>query len=268
GSLDVAGIIDGFTHNNLPTGVIESNSHQDFNNYMFRQKLDTRYEVAFDSTSTLKVFVEGTLRNSRTTNNHESFSLNGDGQLLNDSVSSSNNERDSRNFNASALWNKRLRKMGRTISISIDQRVNQDDREGFLNSQNEYYNDQQLLDSVQVVDQRKINNSKNSVFSSNIAYTEPLSKVLTLAFNYRFNLNNGKSNLLSYNQSPNGEYNILDSTYSNVFDLEQVTNQVGTTLNYNTAKNTVSITFNAANVDFKQNDRFHSETIKRSFVNL
>jgi hypothetical protein len=89
-----------------------------------------------------------------------------------------------------------------------------------------------------------------------------------LAFNYRFNLNNGKSNLLSYNKSANGEYNSLDSLYSNMFDLEQISNQVGTTLNYNAEKNTVSLSVNAANVDFKQIDRFHNETMKRSFINL
>lgn len=268
GALQVDGLKNVITQNNLPTGSIESNSNQDFNNYMFRQKLDTRYEVVFDSTSTLKVSVEGTLKNSRTTNDYESFSVNNNDQLLNRSARQTHNSGDNKNFRANALWNKRLAKKGRTISINIDQRVDNDDKEGFLNSQNEYYDTQGQLDSTQVIDQRKVNLVNNSFFGSNIAYTEPLSEFLTLAFNYRFNYSNGKSNLLSYNRSFNGEYNSLDSLYSNNFDLDQISNQVGTTLNYNKDKNTLSLGFAAADVNFKQIDRFHDEIMKRSFVNL
>lgn len=268
GALQVDGINNVITQNNLPTGSIESNSNQDFNNYMFRQKLDTRYEVAFDSTSTLKVSVEGTLKNSRTTNNYESFSVNSNNQHLNTSARQTHNSGDNKNFRANALWNKRLAKKGRTISINIDQRVDNDDKEGFLNSQNEYYDTQGQLDSTQIIDQRKVNLINNSFFGSNVAYTEPLSEFLTLAFNYRFNYSNGKSNLLSYNRSLNGEYNSLDSLYSNNFDLDQISNQVGTTLNYNKLKNTLSLGFAASDVNFKQIDRFHNETMKRSFVNL
>ncbi len=267
GALEVKGFRSVLNQNNLPTGILESNSHQDFNDYMFRQKLDTRYEVAFDSTSTLKVSIEGTLKNSRSTNDYESFTLNGDDQLLNKSIRQTNNEGDSRNFKATGLWNKRLRKKGRTISVNVEQYVNKDDKEGFLNSQNEYYGSQGVLDSIQLINQRKTNIIENSVFSSNIAYTEPLSGALTLAFNYRLNLNNGISNLLSYNQSANGTYSDLDSLYSNKFELEQVSNQFGTTLNYNEGKNTVRLGFSAADVNFKQIDRFHNQTMKRSFVN-
>lgn len=267
GALEVDGVMNTITLNNLPTGVIESNSNQDFNNYIFRQKLDTRYEIAFDSTSTLRVSVEGTMKNSRSTNDYQSYS-NNNNQLLNTSARQTHNTGDDKNFRANALWNRKLRKKGRTISINIDQRVDNQDKEGFLNSQNEYYGNQGQLDSTQIIDQRKANVINSSFFGSNIAYTEPLSASLTLAFNYRFNYNNGKSNRLSYNRSANGEYNSLDSLYSNNFDLDQVSNQIGTTFNYNKVKNTLSLGFAAANVNFKQIDRFHNETIKRSFINL
>ncbi len=268
GALSVDGVRNVITQNNLPIGIIESNSNQDFNNYMFRQKLDTRYEIAFDSTSTLRVSVEGTLKNSRTTNEFQASSVNNNDELLNRSVRQTHNSGDNKNFRANALWNKKLRKKGRTISINIDQRVDQDDKEGFLNSENEYYDTQGQLDSTQIIDQRKVNHVNNSFFGSNIAYTEPLSAYLTLAFNYRFNYSNGKSDLRSYNRSINGEYGSLDSLYSNNFDLDQVSNQLGTTVNYNKEKNTLSLGFAASDVSFKQIDRFHDDIMKRNFINL
>src|SRR5690606_33281678 len=110
---------------------------QDFNNFMFRQKMDTRYEIAFDTTSTLRVSINGGIKNSRSDNFYESESSNGDDQLLNQSSRRVNNEGDSKSFGANALWNKKLRKKGRTVSIRLAQTMDKDDVTGFLNAENE-----------------------------------------------------------------------------------------------------------------------------------
>src|SRR5690606_33763752 len=65
GSLEVDGSRNTISQNNLATGIINNSSSQDYNNFIFRQKLDARYDIKFDSTSTLKVSVDGTLKNSR-----------------------------------------------------------------------------------------------------------------------------------------------------------------------------------------------------------
>src|SRR5690606_37228897 len=124
GSLEVDGLRNTINQNSLPGGVQNNNSNQSFNNYIFRQKADVRYDLTIDSSSTLKVSVDGTLRNNRTTNAYESATLNADNQLLNSSSRSTNNEGNGRNFNANVLWNKRFRKKGRTVSINMDQRLN------------------------------------------------------------------------------------------------------------------------------------------------
>lgn len=268
GSLEVDGNRGTFDQNTLPTGVIISESSQDFNDFMFRQKLDARYEIAFDTTSTLKVSINGGLKHTRSDNFYESESMNKDDLLLNQSSRNINNEGDSKSFGADVLWNKKLRKKGRTLSIRVRQTLDDDDTEGFLNAQNDYYGSGGVLDSTQLIDQQKINNTNTSVFSSNIVYTEPIVEHLTLAFDYRFNLNNGTSNLLSYNKSPSGAYNELDSLYSNDFKLDQLSNQLGATLNYNNDKNQINVGLSAADVNFKQVDRFSDDVLKRSFVNL
>src|SRR5690606_12739992 len=187
--------------------------------------------------------------------------------LLNRSSRHTSNEGDSKSFNASALWNKKLAKEGRTISVGLDQRVGQDNSLGFLKSENEFFGDGGVVDSVQIIDQQKNNRTESVVFNSNIAYTEPLSEFLKLAFNYRFNLNNSKSSLMSYNQTGGG-YNELDSIFSNDFKLEQMLNQLGATLNYKKDKNTINITMSAANVNFKQIDQFSGDILDRDFINL
>ena len=267
GSIEVDGRRNTITQNSLPAGVQYSNADEDFNNFMFRQKVDGRYEYKADSNTSLTVVVDGTLKNSRTNNSFATETRNETGDLLNQSSRFTRNEGDSRDFHANVLWNKRLKKKGRTLSVALDQRVTDDDREGFLNSESEFYL-QGLLDSLHLVDQRKENTIKSSVFSSNINYTEPLSEFLTLSLNYRFNFNKGQSRLLSYNRSPNGSYDQLDSLYSNEFDLDQLTNAVGTSLNYKKDKHTVNVGFSGSDVTFKQNDLFRDDLVERSFVNL
>src|SRR5690606_22883017 len=163
--------------------------------------------------------------------------------------------------------NKKLAKEGRTISIGLNQSVNRDNVIGFLKSTNDYYGENGSIDSTQIVDQQKNNRTESNVFNSNIAYTEPLSDALKLAINYRFNLNNSKSSLLSFNQNGGG-YNDLDSTFSNDFKLDQMLNEVGATLNYKKDKNTLNITMSAANVNFKQIDQFSDDILNRDFINL
>ena len=267
GSIEVDGIENTITQNNLPEGVQYSNTDENENNFMFRQKIDARYEFKADSNTSLTVVIDGTLKNSRTTQSTISDTRNEAGESLNQSSGSNRNEGDSRDFHANILWNKRLKKKGRTLSVSLDQRISDSDRKGFLNSESEFFRPGKP-DSTHVIDQRKENDVTSSVFSSNINITEPLSEFLTWSLNYRFNLNKGRSNLLSYNRSAGGAYDQLDSLYSNEFDLDQLTHAVGTSLNYKKDKHTVNVGLSGADVTFKQNDLFLDDFVKRSFVNL
>lgn len=267
GSIEVDGIRNTLTQNSLPGGVQFSNADQDFNNFMFRHKLDARYEFKADSNTSLTVVLDGTLRNSRTNDSYMTETRDEANVLLNESSRVNRNEGDSRDFHANILWNKRLRKKGRTISVSLDQRVSEDDREGFLNSESSFYL-QGVLDSLQIIDQRKTNTISTRIFSSNMNYTEPLSDFLTLSLNYRFNVNKGQSRLLSYNRSGSGSYDLLDSLYSNEFDLDQLTNSVGTSLNFKKDKHSLRAGLSGSDVRFKQNDLFRNNLVERKFLNL
>lgn len=266
GDLKVDGSQNTLSQNVLPNGVLNNNANEIFDQYLFRQKADVRYDIIIDTTSTLKVSVDGTLKDNRNNSDYSSSSFNEDNDPLNQSKRKTTNEGKDKDFNASVLWNKKLQKEGRTLSVGLDQAINQNNSNGLLLSENEYYKKTGELDSIQTIDQKKENSSENLVFNSNVAYTEPLTKALKLALNYRFNLNNSQSSLLSYNQN-NGSFTQLDSAYSNDFKLNQLLNQVGLTLNYTKAKSRINIGFSAANVDFKQADQFSKEVLERSFIN-
>lgn len=267
GSIQVSGDKNSLNQNNLPTGIINSNTDQTIDNFMFRQKLDGTLLVKLDTTSDLKITVDGTLKNSESNNNYLTSSFRGDGVSLNGSKRSLSNDGKQKNFNASALWTKKLKKKGRTLSLTLAHQFGEDDANGFLNSENSFYNTLGVLDSIRLIDQYKTNLTKNSGFNSNLAYTEPLSKTFSVILNYGLNLGSSVAERESYNKSGTGKYDLLDKEFSNDFELNQTANQAGAIFNYRKDKNVINFGTRISAVDFKQTDRYTGSVYKRDFIN-
>ncbi|WP_028297765.1 TonB-dependent receptor [Olivibacter sitiensis] len=269
GVIDVTGEESNISQNNLPSGSINSVSSQRFDKHSARQKIDGIYEIRLDSTSTVKVMLDAT--NSEGSTNNDSYQSTTDGQerLLNNSSTVLNNNTKTKQFNASGLWTKKLKKMGRTLSVSLAQSLSKNDANGFLNSQNNFYDVANgEVDSTILVNQRKVNDIKSSDFKSNITYTEPLSKSLSVVVNYGLSVLNGSNDRRSYNQSVDGTFSDLDSLYSNNFQLDQLANQVGAIFNYKKDKTTLNFGSRFTAVSFNQKNLFQDNEFKRNFLNV
>lgn len=267
GSISVNGTNNSLNQNNLPGGVINSNTDQAFDNYMFRQKLDATYLVKLDTTAELKISVDGTLKTSESQSNYLASSLRGNNTSLNQSKRLLTNDGDQKLFNATALFTKKLKKKGRTLSLTLGQRFNDDETQGYLNSDNSFFNTLGAIDSIQQIDQYKTNFSVSSGFNSNLAYSEPLSKAFSLILNYGLNLTQSHSDRKSFNQSATGKYDVLDQQFSNDFQLGQTSNQVGAIFNYRKNKNIINFGTRVSSVDFKQTDLYTAKVYNRDFLN-
>lgn len=266
GSMNVEGAKNIITQNNLPTGIIESTNNQNFDKFIFRQKADVTYLIKPDSTSSIKFFVDGTAKHSKNNTSFGGRSLL-NGNLLNESERDVINDVNDKWATARIFWSKKLKKKGRTVSIGLSQYAMQSESDGFLKSTNDFYNISGGLDSTQIVDQEKTSLVKSSVFNSNIAYTEPISKTLTLVVNYGFSVNNSSANRKSFNQSSPGNYNLLDTLYSNNYKLDQISNQGGAIFNYKKDKTVINFGTKLANVSFDQKDLYRNVSFKRNFLN-
>ncbi|WP_316792923.1 outer membrane beta-barrel family protein [Pedobacter frigoris] len=268
GSIGVKGNRNNQSLNNLPSGDLFNTSDQNFDNMMFRQKLDATYTLKLDSTATLKISVDGTLKNSKTKDSYNSSSKGNGNNLLNTGERDLDNESDQQLFNASAFYSKRLKKKGRTISVIMREAINKNDTEGYLTSENIYYNRliPGQIDSTVNIDQFKTNNSLSHSLNTSMTYTEPISKKIALTLNYGLNINNSSSDRKSFNKTGE-EYNNFDPKFSNDFQLNQLSNQVGATLSYTHEKINIRLGSNATNVNFKQFDAYTNKTYKRTFIN-
>lgn len=266
GSLGVIGTNNTITQNNLPTGTFNTVSGNDFNNFMFRQKLDGSYQIKLDTTSTLKISLDGTLKNSQTRSDIDTKSTRGNDVLLNESQRNLDNDAHNKLFNAKLFYTKKLNKPRRTLSVTLAESITNTDTKGYLKSDNEYYNTVGVRDSSSVVNQYKTSLLKSSVFTSNIAYTEPLAKYLSLVVNYGLGFNNSSSDRQSFNPAANGSYTSLDTTYSNNFKLNQVYNQGGVMFNFKNNKHTLNFGSKVSNINFDQINLLDNSTLKRDFL--
>ncbi|MFD2584075.1 outer membrane beta-barrel family protein [Pedobacter vanadiisoli] len=267
GSIRVQGNRNSISQNNLESGVQNNTSNESFDNDMFRQKLDAMYELKIDTTLTMKVNVDGSLKKGNTSSSFETETLGENDKFLNSSNRTLSNEVDDQSFNMNVLFTKKLKKKGRTLSLNLNQSINKSNSEGYLNSQNKRANITGTGTIDSLTNQLKVNDITNNSFKLNTAYTEPLSKTLTVIVNYGLTLMNGKSDRKSFNQSGGGMFDVLDTLFSNNFELNQTINQGGAIFNYKKGKTVINFGSKFSGVNFKQDDIYRNKTYVRNFIN-
>jgi len=273
GSLGVKGTNSNLTQNILPqdangiSRTINSASGQKFDNYIFRQKIDATLTFQLDTTSTLKVTIDGTKKETKTKAEFNSFSSRADSSIINTGDRKISKDGNEDLFNMNAFYTKKLKKKGRTLSATLSQSLTRNKSEGYLDSKNEFFNEAEQLDSVRNINQFKKNNALSSVFSSNITYTEPVSKAISIILNYGVNINNSTSDKKSFNKSGTGFYDQLDPLFSNNFELNQLANQGGANINIKKEKANISFGTKLSAVQFKQLDLYQNKSFNRNFIN-
>lgn len=239
-------------------------------NQNIRHSLNGFYDMQLDSSSNVKLYVSGQQTMGRSLARYEGQSLNEDSALVNDNSRLLNSDGDRTQFNTNLIWRKKLAKAGRTISLSVDQLLNENETDGLLQSRIDYYNLVGLVDSSQLVDQKKLNSFRTMSINSRIAYTEPITSTTFLEVNYGYRISNSEALRNSFNRSPGaeGKYDILDSLFSNDYRFRFNTHSTGLNLRVNKKKLTYSFGSNVSLADFTQTDLNADTAYRYSFVNL
>jgi hypothetical protein len=264
GSINIDGTSNNLTQNNLPGSILNSSSDQTYHNYMFRQKLDAVYQVKLDTSSNLKISVDGTQKHSTTNNSYTTFEKRND-TLINSSTRDITNTVDQKALNASAFYTHKFKKTGRTFSFSIKESYSQSEAKGFLNSDVSYYNAQGQQDSI--INQYKTNNLKSSALNTNFTYSEPFSKTFSIILNYGIGIDNSSADRKSFNASSPGNYNILVDSLSSNYKLNQFIDQAGAIFNYKKGKTVINFGTRVNSVNFHQVDEFTNNVLDRNFIN-
>ncbi len=267
GWLNVKGNAVTATQQSLPDGQINNNTTENFDNSSFRQKLDATYQFKPDTSSNLKISADGTIKTIKTNSNYASVNLRENDTPLNNEQRTLNNDGDQRIFNVGVFYTKKFSKPRRTFSWNISQSYIRSGSNGFLNSNINFYNPLGIKDSTVAVNQYKKSTTVNSSINSNITWTEPLTKTLSLVINYGLGINNSTSNNLSYNASTPGRYDVFDPVYSNNYKFNQLANQGGAVFNYKTNKSILNFGAKVTSIAFKQTNEYTGNSYTRNFLN-
>ena len=266
GGLNVKGNDSTVTQNNTNSHVYYTMSSSQFKNDIFRQKMDGIYDLQMDSSSSLKMTAGGSLSHATKDNNSRS-QTNKDGSLLNNAINASSNSVYTKAFNASALWRKKFKKKGRTLSVNLNEFLRDENGSGFINNHNFFFNGGVQPDSTYFVDQRKTSKSSSNAFNTTVAYTEPISKTVSLVVSYGLNVENATSDIRSYNQAADGSYTQLDSIYSNHYIYNQLTNTGGIAFDYKKNRFSFNAGSDVGRTSYHQINTFTSLPLDRSFMN-
>lgn len=267
GSLNVKINKNTINQRNLPDAIFNTNSTANTENDMFRQKIDATYNIKLDTTSNLKVTIDGTLKNSESDVIDNSVGRRGDNSLLNTADRKTDNKTKQQVFNLSAFYTKKLKKAGRNFSINLSQAYNKSNSDGFLKSINNFFDENEDLTSTEKIDQLKDNSILTNRLSSNVTFTEPLSKSLSLVANYGLTYTINKADRITYDASTPGVYDQFNSEFSNNFEADQLLNQVGAIFNYKKGKTVINLGTKTSFINFDQTEVYSNQRLKRNFTN-
>lgn len=174
-----------------------------------------------------------------------------DSSSFNTSQNKNSNSNTAVNFNGNLTYNHKFLKLGRSFSVNFSAQDNDRTGNGSNYSLNQYHIDSLNKDTSITLDQRYDLNSKTKTYSTNLTYTEPLSKKAQLMVNYAPSTTLSESDKETYRNNGMGEYTLHDTALSNKYNS-----------NYTIQKGGVSYRYNELNLQLTAGFNFQSATLK------
>ncbi len=167
----------------------------------------------------------------------------------------------------SILWRHRFKKMGRTVSLSLNGGYKDQSGDNLLFSINEYYTRMATVDSL---DQSSDLLSDGWNTSANLAYTEPVGKSGQFQLDYQLSRNDDKSDKKTYDfEEFTQGYTGLAPSLSNVLESQYTTHRAGASYRLRKGASFASISLRAQTSTLKGDQEFPvSDQFTRTFNNI
>jgi len=151
----------------------------------------------------------------------------------------------------------------------MEERYNENQTDGLLKSITNFFDNGDTT-RTEVIDQKKVNQSKTFSFNSKVSYTEPFSKTTFLELNLGYRVTNSEALRNSFNKEPGNDpkYTVKDSVFSNDYQFRVNTTSGGLNLRVNKKKFSYALGGNVAVADFRQTDLEKDSLYTYRYVNL
>ena len=185
-----------------------------------------------------------------------------DNSLQSSLTNSRRSDNSGYNLGNSLLYRHRFAKRGRSFSWNINTEANNRDGGSDLYSLNDYESDA----ASSLVDQHSVQATRGYTLSSDLSYTEPISKFSQVQVNYTPSYTNSKTDKETYNLGDEGTYNNLDTLLTNTFSNTYVSHRGGASYRFNNRKLNYMGGVNFQYAHLHSNQEFpYAFTVDRSF---
>jgi hypothetical protein len=201
----------------------------------FNNRLNLKIEYVIDSSNTL------TFTTAFNTQNYISSSVLNASNIKNITTVESATQNNQQiklfgsNFLNDILYQHKLAKKGRTISVNFTTGATTKDSRGNLFTVNTFQTD--TISAIDSIDQQSAVKTRSYTLGGNIVYTEPIKKYGQLSINYSPFFTKASSQKITNNFDALTEsYTLADTALSNQFNNIYLTNKVGISYRYNNKK--------------------------------
>ncbi len=185
-----------------------------------QQKINLSIDHKIDSFQSIKFTPQFTLQktDSRSILNYTSIS--DKGVTLNDGSTDNSSKADAFNFGGNALYRRRFKKKGRTLSGTVSLTYNDSKENANFYTRSKFYNGG-IPQSDSIRDQKNNRDALTRSFGGNLVYTEPIGKKSLIEFSgyYNTSIGDSKRKTFDYNLL-NGKYDQANALLSNDFKSE------------------------------------------------
>ena len=242
-----------FSKTFLPDSSWSNNSSASSNNTKERHNLSFTIERKLDSNNTLKFVNRASANINNSSSNYYEESFTNENNFINNSTRKTNTVSDGQKYQGTLSWNHKFKKARRTFSATADVNINHTDSKIFLYSLNNFYKGTAIT-RRDTIDQKTLNNADTKTYTVNAAYTEPLSKALSLGITYSANISNSSNDRTVLKKDGFGDFATKIDSLSNDFDFNRLVQRTGITLRMVKKRISGGIGTAVAFSNFKQNN--------------
>ncbi|GGI22783.1 collagen-binding protein [Pedobacter mendelii] len=240
------------------------NNNQNNTSDRLNQRLNFMVDTKIDSLTSLRIQPTLSYTNNQSYNNsvynrdYSTYTTNGTQSL--------NSHNTAPSISNNILLRKKFMRRGRTLSLNFNTSINNNDADNYNNITDNTLNAD--ITTQKITNQYNDQQSESINQTSRLVYTEPISKILSLEFNYQNGYNHNTSDRFTYNfNSATLQYDLLDLTYSNSYENTISTNTAGFSFNGNGKKYNWNVGMAVQNTDRVNNNLTQNFTLKQNVFN-
>ncbi|RYY55248.1 MAG: hypothetical protein EOO09_11225 [Chitinophagaceae bacterium] len=265
--MNVNAVGNTLTKYTLPESSYYNRERHDSKSSQNEHNFNALYDVKLDSLASLRFKFNGKLGTQEAETNSLVETLDNDLGLVNSNRRAVSTRTENEAYLGSVLWRQRLKKKGRTISVSASYKMRETQHDGNLGSIIDYYQGGGINRS-DTIDQKRDFYSESKTATARAVYTEPMGKKGTLEFNYAFSRTRSESDRKTFDADDTGKYTSLNDSLSIRYGLAYISNGVGVKYQYSTKKLSANIGTNVGASSMNQFDSLNKKVRTFRFLNL